>query len=88
LKIIHITDIHYDPHYTVGNNAVCGAVVCCREDQGAPSSPGEAAGFWGDYRDCDTPVHAVEDVFARMRAAHPVNNCFMTSVNYVNLNLL
>jgi sphingomyelin phosphodiesterase len=71
LKIVHITDIHYDPHYTVGNNAVCGASVCCRHDQGPPATPAEAAGFWGDFRDCDTPPHGVEDVMDRMREAHP-----------------
>lgn len=33
LVIVHITDIHYDPYYREGANAVCGEPVCCRENQ-------------------------------------------------------
>lgn len=50
-KIVHITDIHYDLHYQVGNLAVCTAPVCCRDSQGLPQNPGDGAGYWGSYRE-------------------------------------
>lgn len=33
LVIVQITDIHYDPYYREGANAVCGEPACCRENQ-------------------------------------------------------
>lgn len=33
LVIIQITDIHYDPYYREGANAVCGEPACCRVNQ-------------------------------------------------------
>lgn len=71
LTIVHITDIHYDPEYVVGINADCGAGACCRfiPDLGAANST-TSAGFWGDYRDCDTPWHAVVNVMEQIRSQH------------------
>lgn len=48
-KIVHITDIHYDLHYQVGNLAVCSAPVCCRDSQGLPEKATDGAGYWGSY---------------------------------------
>ncbi|XP_065089643.1 sphingomyelin phosphodiesterase 1-like [Ochlerotatus camptorhynchus] len=72
LTIIHITDIHYDPEYEVGVNADCAAGACCRHVPDLePADSSNAAGFWGDYRDCDTPWHAVVDVMEQIRTQHP-----------------
>uniref|UniRef100_A0A1Q3G345 Sphingomyelin phosphodiesterase n=1 Tax=Culex tarsalis TaxID=7177 RepID=A0A1Q3G345_CULTA len=72
LTIIHITDIHYDPDYEVGVNADCGSEACCRHVPDLdPADSSNAAGFWGDYRDCDTPWHAVVDVMEQIRKQHP-----------------
>lgn len=71
LKIIHITDIHYDPQYEVGVNADCAAGACCRHVPDLePADSTNRAGFWGDYRDCDTPWHAVVDVMEQIRSQH------------------
>ncbi|KAB7498279.1 Sphingomyelin phosphodiesterase 2 [Armadillidium nasatum] len=32
LKVLHLTDPHFDPEYKVGSNAVCEAPLCCNED--------------------------------------------------------
>ncbi|XP_059620625.1 sphingomyelin phosphodiesterase-like [Phlebotomus argentipes] len=73
IKIVHISDPHYDPNYQEGTHAVCGEPSCCRSDQplppGTPAS--EAAGYWGDYRDCDSPFRAVQDSFRHIRSQHP-----------------
>lgn len=50
LRIIHLTDLHYDPHYMVGGIGPCPNPVCCRRSDGMASSPAAAAGRWGDYR--------------------------------------
>jgi hypothetical protein len=51
-----------DPNYVPGGNAVCDDLNCCRFDQGLPANSSAEAGYWGDYRDCDTPYHAFEDM--------------------------
>lgn len=51
LKIIHLTDMHYDPHYLEGSVAGgCINPVCCRRGDGPAPIPSDGAGFWGDYR--------------------------------------
>jgi sphingomyelin phosphodiesterase len=51
LKIIHVSDIHYDPHYEAGSVAGgCVNPVCCRRGDGPAANPADGAGFWGDYR--------------------------------------
>lgn len=68
--ILHITDIHLDPFYEAGGNAVCGRGACCRKNQGKPSNESSAAGKWGDYRDCDTPWEAVVDLVQQIKRQH------------------
>uniref|UniRef100_A0A182JIY5 Sphingomyelin phosphodiesterase n=1 Tax=Anopheles atroparvus TaxID=41427 RepID=A0A182JIY5_ANOAO len=71
LTIVHLSDIHYDPEYVVGVNADCKAEACCRVlPDLAPATEANAAGYWGDYRDCDTPWHAVVDVLEHVRRQH------------------
>lgn len=50
LKIIHLTDLHYDEHYMAGGFGQCPNPVCCRRNDGWASNPADAAGVWGDYR--------------------------------------
>uniref|UniRef100_A0A182NUB6 Saposin B-type domain-containing protein n=1 Tax=Anopheles dirus TaxID=7168 RepID=A0A182NUB6_9DIPT len=72
LTIVHLTDIHYDPEYVVGVNADCKAEACCRPLPGlGVATEANAAGYWGDYRDCDTPWHGVVDVMEHIRRQHP-----------------
>ncbi|XP_055585560.1 sphingomyelin phosphodiesterase-like [Uranotaenia lowii] len=70
IKIVHITDLHYDPKYETGYNAVCNRPACCRNDQGIPEDESERAGHWGDYRDCDSPWRVVEDVIDHVAEHH------------------
>ncbi|XP_055586711.1 sphingomyelin phosphodiesterase-like [Uranotaenia lowii] len=71
IKIVHLTDLHYDPHYRTGYNAVCDDPCCCRQGQGIPADPANGAGEWGDYRDCDSPWKAVEDAVRQAARSHP-----------------
>lgn len=55
----------------VGANANCQDPTCCRAKGGIAPNPDDRAGFWGDYRYCDSPWNAVEDAIRRVKAAHP-----------------
>lgn len=61
-KVLQITDVHVDFMYAEGANAVCKEPVCCQRDQ-APAKPGDEAGKWGDFRSCDMPPYALENLF-------------------------
>ncbi|XP_076032765.1 sphingomyelin phosphodiesterase-like [Oratosquilla oratoria] len=70
LKVLHLTDPHYDPDYRVGSNAECDAPLCCNADSGSPSSPAKGAGKWGDYRNCDSPRWLLEHMLHHIATHH------------------
>lgn len=57
-SFIHLTDIHYDPQYTVGAPTNCllesTGIGCCRP-QSIPLNPPGSASPWGDFN-CDSPL--------------------------------
>lgn len=71
LKIIHLTDLHFDPRYLEGGSTVCPEIVCCRQERGIAPNPADRAGRWGDYGDCGTPWTVVEEIVTRISEAHP-----------------
>ncbi|XP_023316837.1 sphingomyelin phosphodiesterase-like [Trichogramma pretiosum] len=70
LKILQISDTHFDPLYEVGSNADCGEPLCCRASSGTPNSTKSAAGKWGDYRKCDTPLILLENAIKHIVKTH------------------
>jgi len=60
IRICQITDIHHDPLYTPGSLATCAEPMCCQRNKETTEGTSEAAGYWGDYRDCDLPWQAFE----------------------------
>nr|CAD7195606.1 unnamed protein product [Timema douglasi] len=70
VTVVQVTDLHYDPKYTSGGNAVCGEPTCCRSAQGSPADESSAAGYWGDYRDCDMPLQTVTDMLTHIKQTH------------------
>jgi hypothetical protein len=79
LRILQITDIHFDPYFSPGSKTDCGEPVCCRSNNGPASTPSSMAGMWGDYMECDTPYFTVENSLQRIHSAHPdVDVWFMT----------
>lgn len=71
LVIVHLSDFHVDPYYTPGAKAKCDEYVCCRRDQGFPNVTADGAGYWGEYRPCDSPWHTIEDIVSRVKAEYP-----------------
>jgi len=70
MKVLHIADIHWDPEYQEGSNANCQDPLCCRATSGSVKTPSDAAGYWGDYRNCDIPWKTVENTVAHMSKQH------------------
>lgn len=68
LRVLHLTDIHYDSEYVEGGIAECGEPLCCREASPTPLNATEGAGKFGDYRDCDMPLWTLEHMFATLAA--------------------
>lgn len=72
IRILQLSDIHYDPLYEPGGNAICDDPTCCRKGQNRTESTTYAAGFWGDYNNCDSPWHAIVEALDHMK--NHVNN--------------
>lgn len=58
--ILHITDVHYDPAYTLGLEAQCGDPLCCRPPN--PLGTTQPAGIFGEMS-CDAPKRLVDDLY-------------------------
>ncbi|XP_034941151.1 sphingomyelin phosphodiesterase-like [Chelonus insularis] len=67
IKILQITDIHYDPLYEPNGNAGCKEPTCCRQGQNNTRRITKLAGFWGDFNNCDSPWHAVVDALDHLK---------------------
>ncbi|XP_047344030.1 sphingomyelin phosphodiesterase 1-like [Vespa velutina] len=76
IKIIQITDIHYDPKYEPYGNSYCNEPICCRKGQNITNSSNKIAGYWGDYNKCDSPWHSVVDMLAHIKVTHQ-------NINYI-----
>lgn len=72
MKVLHLADTHYDLYYLPGSNAECGeSYHCCRAESGPLETPEAAAGYWGDYRNCDAPRWLLESMYAHISEQHP-----------------
>ncbi|KZC03843.1 Sphingomyelin phosphodiesterase [Dufourea novaeangliae] len=79
VKVLHITDLHYDPFYEPSGNSNCEAPLCCRKGQNETNVKNSLAGFWGDYGSCDTPWHAIVDALTHMKDTHQdINYIYFT----------
>ncbi|XP_067632958.1 sphingomyelin phosphodiesterase 1-like isoform X2 [Eurosta solidaginis] len=70
-KILQLTDVHYDPEYEPGSLAECPEQMCCQRSSTTGSiDPSKQAGYWGDYRNCDLPLHTIENAFDHIKDTH------------------
>lgn len=70
ITVLQLTDIHYDPLYVPGSLAECEEALCCRREAGTIEDQSKQAGYWTDYRDCDTPRHMTEDSYLHIVETH------------------
>jgi hypothetical protein len=57
VKVLHLSDLHLDPRYSVGSEGNCSSSLCCRANNPNSNSPQVAllpASAYGTFR-CDTP---------------------------------
>ncbi|KAI5640562.1 calcineurin-like phosphoesterase domain-containing protein [Phthorimaea operculella] len=71
IKVLQLSDTHFDPYYEEGANADCNEPLCCRPTSGPVLKPGDGAGRWGDYRKCDTPKRTIEHMLKHIADTHP-----------------
>lgn len=70
MRIVHLTDIHWDPEYVSGSNSDCGEPLCCRAVQGPPSGANTTCGYWGDYAG-DTNTALLDSYLAFAKSLNP-----------------
>ncbi|KAG0703316.1 sphingomyelin phosphodiesterase [Suillus ampliporus] len=71
LKVLHISDTHIDPRYSIGSEANCSAYMCCRDNVFNAASPDQIvlpASRFGNYY-CDVPLDLM---LAAMQAIGPL----------------
>ncbi|KAK6618144.1 hypothetical protein RUM44_002595 [Polyplax serrata] len=61
LKVLHITDTHYDPMYSEGAKVNCPEPLCCRVQNGPAVNGEKGAGKWGDWN-CDIPERTLDSM--------------------------
>nr|XP_045606913.1 sphingomyelin phosphodiesterase-like isoform X2 [Procambarus clarkii] len=72
MKVLHLADTHFDPFYLPGSNAVCEEkYFCCRAESGPVNNPEDAAGKWGDYRNCDAPEWLLHALYQHINTTYP-----------------
>ncbi|CAG7733946.1 unnamed protein product [Allacma fusca] len=77
IKILQLTDIHLDPLYRPGSRAKCRSDLCCRGEE-VPEKEFQA-GYFGDFRYCDLPIHTFENALAHIAETHPdISMIYMT----------
>ncbi|KAL6240483.1 hypothetical protein RBB50_012595 [Rhinocladiella similis] len=55
VKVLHMSDMHIDPRYSVGSNANCSSGLCCRANAGSTSGKVSLpAPLYGAFK-CDSP---------------------------------
>ena len=71
LKIVHISDLHVDPQYLPGAEAICDKPLCCRADSTTPGQPVKLpASEFGSSR-CDTPPRLLRSMLAEIMRVAP-----------------
>lgn len=87
LKILHISDTHFDPLYVEGAKADCNEPLCCRSNDGMTNVSFMAAGKWGSYR-CDLPKRTLEHLLDHIANTHKVCHFILLQIFYSSIRTL
>lgn len=93
LKVLHLSDTHFDRQYAEGSWAECSLPLCCRVENELPDENATTAGKWGGWK-CDTNERTFDHLLQHIITQHPVsafkNNaisgCFNVFLNDDSLN--
>ncbi|CAN7988967.1 unnamed protein product [Ixodes hexagonus] len=78
LKVLHVSDTHYDPEYVPGTNGACSEPVCCRAVNGKASSAETKAGKWGYLGKCDIPLRTLDSMLQHASQNHQIDMILWT----------
>ncbi|XP_067142127.1 sphingomyelin phosphodiesterase-like [Centruroides vittatus] len=78
IKVLHLSDTHFDQYYMEGSNAECNEPLCCRSADNQTINPDKKAGKWGDYRNCDTPLRTLENMLKHIVENHKIDYVIWT----------
>lgn len=72
IRIVHYSDIHVDPFYTVGSNYNCTKPTCCRvyDSSDAPGNNSFPAGPYGEAT-CDAPLDLEQSMYKAINELVP-----------------
>lgn len=71
LKVLQLSDTHYDPLYKQNSIADCNEPLCCHAESARKfMGPLKLAGQWGEYM-CDTPLQTLENMLQHIQLTHP-----------------
>ncbi|CAI4226999.1 unnamed protein product [Auanema sp. JU1783] len=76
LTVLHLTDLHLDMYYTIGEEADCATPQCCRP-QNSPYELNQAdsikqpAGKWGTVGNCDAPYWLLTNMLKDIKSTYP-----------------
>lgn len=71
LKVLHISDTHFDPHYLEGVSDDCPLPLCCRADSGTEGE--SVGGKWGGWK-CDIPERTLDNLLEHIAEKHQVDS--------------
>ncbi|KAM8976241.1 sphingomyelin phosphodiesterase [Pelodytes ibericus] len=74
-RVLFLTDVHWDKHYTPGAPTNCKEPLCCR---GNLSRDHQGAGYWGQYGACDLPLHTIESLLSHVATQGPFDRVYWT----------
>ncbi|KHN76208.1 Sphingomyelin phosphodiesterase 1 [Toxocara canis] len=66
LRVLQLSDLHFDMNYTPGAVANCGSPLCCQPDSVTNESMKIGAGYWGTQAACDVPYWTIDHMLQNL----------------------
>jgi sphingomyelin phosphodiesterase len=77
LKILHLSDLHYDSNYAEGSETSCRRTICCQNDSTTDEDESyvikKPASKWGEYK-CDMPLATLESMLQHISEMNKKEN--------------
>lgn len=73
IRILQLSDIHFDPAYLEGSEADCEEPVCCIKMPKKGELVKKKAGYWGTAAKCDIPLRTVENLLEHINRTHKLD---------------
>ncbi|TKR96369.1 hypothetical protein L596_010399 [Steinernema carpocapsae] len=83
LRVLQLSDLHFDLSYIPGSEADCGLPICCQLNASATKRP---AGYWGTVGACDLPPWTIENMFQHLNATSDDFDYILLSGDYMSHN--